>query len=181
MAGTALTILCMPYLSTISIDRTVSSFVAGALSIVGVFGRLGFGFLGDKLNKRWLAASGTAMVSISLIILSIITASSTWMIIPAVILFGIGYGGTITIHSVLLRENFGTTNLGSVIGFSVGITAIGLMVGPPLSSWLYESFGDYRITWLVLTGITVISIISQLTNPSVHTRRQKAGSATGNI
>ena len=84
-------------------------------------------------------------------------------------------------HSVLLRENFGTINLGSVIGFSVGITAIGLMVGPPLASWLYESFGNYRITWLVLTGITVISIISQLTNPSVHTRRQKADSVKGSI
>jgi MFS family permease len=171
MAGTALTVHSMPYLSTISMDRTLSSFVAGALSIVGIFGRLGFGFLGDRVNKRWLAGSGTIMVSISLIILSIISASSTWMIVPAVILFGVGYGGTITMHSVLLRENFGTTNLGSVIGFSVGITAIGLMVGPPLASWLYESFDNYRITWLVFTGVTVISIISQLTNPSVHTRR----------
>ena len=181
MAGTALTVHSMPYLSTISIDRTISSFVAGALSIVGVFGRLGFGFFGDKYNRRWLAATGTILVSISLLILSIITASSTWLIVPAVILFGVGYGGTITMHSVLLRENFGTINLGSVIGFSVGITAIGLMVGPPLASWLYESFGNYRITWLVLTGITVISIISQLTNPSVHTRRQKADSVKGSI
>jgi MFS family permease len=181
MAGSALTVHSMPYLSTISMDRTLSSFVAGALSIVGVFGRLGFGFLGDRVNQRWLAGSGTTMVSLSLIILSVITASSTWMIVPAVILFGVGYGGTITMHSVLIRENFGTINLGSVIGFSVGITSIGLMVGPPLASWLYESFDSYRITWLVFTGITIISIISQLTNPSVHTRKQKAGSATGNI
>ena len=181
MAGTALTVHSMPYLSTISIDRTVSSFVAGALSIVGVCGRLGFGFFGDKYNKKWMAASGTIMVSISLVIISITTDSSTWMLLPAVILFGIGYGGTITMHSVLIRQNFGTINLGSVIGFSVGITAIGMMIGPPLASWLYESFGNYHITWLVLTGITVISIISQLTNPSIYTRRQRANSVTGSI
>jgi MFS family permease len=174
LAGTALTVHSMPYLSTISMDRTLSSFVAGAMSIVGVFGRLGYGFLGDKLNKYWLAASGTIMVSISLLILSILTDSNTWMIVPVVILFGVGYGGTITMHSVLLRENFGTINLGSVIGFSVGITAIGLMIGPPLASWLYESAGNYRITWLIFTGITVMSIISQLTNPSVHNSRQRS-------
>ena len=181
MAGTALTVHTMPYLSTISIDRTISSFIAGALSIMGVFGRLGFGFFGDKYNKRWMASTGTIMVSISLIILSIITSSNTWMLFPAIILFGVGYGGTITLHSVLLRENFGTINLGSVIGFSVGFTAIGMMIGPPMASWLFESFGNYRITWLVLAGFAAISIISQLTNPSVYTRKRGVGSVTGSI
>ena len=43
------------------------------------------------------------------------------------------------------------------------------------------SSGDYSITWLVFTGITALSIISQLTNPSIHTRRQRADSVTGSV
>jgi MFS family permease len=178
LLSTAVIVHSMPYLSTIGIDRTTSSFVSGALSIVGVFGRLGFGWFGDKLNKKWMAASGTTMIGLSLIIFGCITTPSIWMLLPAVILFGTGYGGTVTLHPVLLRENFGTMNIGAVIGLSVGITAIGMIAGPPLTSWLFESFGSYRITWFILIGVVIISIISQLTNPSVHTMMQKSGSGT---
>ena len=171
LLSTAVIVHSMPFLSTIGIDRTTSSFVSGALSIVGVFGRLGFGWFGDKLNKRWLAASGTTMIGLSLIIFGCTTTANIWVLLPAVILFGTGYGGTVTLHPVLLCENFGTINLGSVIGLSVGITAIGMIAGPPFTSWLYDSIGSYRITWFILIGVVIISVVSQLTNPSVHTRR----------
>ena len=174
LLSTAVIVHSMPFLSTIGIDRTTSSFVSGALSIVGVFGRLGFGWFGDKFNKRWLAASGTTMIGLSLIIFGCTTTANIWVLLPAVILFGTGYGGTVTLHSVLLRENFGIVNIGAVIGLSVGITAIGMIAGPPLTSWLYESFGTYRITWFILIGVVIISVVSQLTNPSVHTMTQKA-------
>jgi MFS family permease len=173
LLSTAVIVHSMPFLSTIGIDRTTSSFVSGALSIVGVFGRLGFGWFGDKFNKRWLAASGTTMIGLSLIIFGCTTTANIWVLLPAVILFGTGYGGTVTLHPVLLRENFGTINIGAVIGLSVGITAIGMIAGPPLTSWLYESFGNYRITWFILVGVAIIGVVSQLTNPSVHTTRHR--------
>jgi MFS family permease len=163
----------MPYLSTIGMSRMTSSFIASAVAIVTIFGRLSFGWFGDRFNKKQIAASGTFMVGLSLLLFCYITSMSTWMLIPAVILFGIGFGGTITLHSVILKDCFGTSNLGIIIGFSVSISAIGIMSGPPLVSWIFDNIGDYRIAWFVLIGISIISVVSQLTIPSVNTIRQR--------
>jgi sugar phosphate permease len=162
----------MPYMSTIGIDRTTSSFLASALLISGIFGRLFFGWFGDKFDKRWVAASGAMLVGLSLLLFIYTRTDNTQLLIPAFILCGIGWGGAI-MHPVLLREYFGTSNLGALIGFSVSIITIAFIVSPPLISWIFERFGDYRIAWFILIGMVIISVISQLTNPSATTIRQR--------
>ena len=163
----------MPYLSTIGVNRMISSFVASALALVSILGRLSFGWFGGKFDKRWTAASGTILAGLSLLLFSYATAMSTWVLIPAVILCGIGFGGTIILHSVILKDCFGTGNLGAIIGFSMGITAIGMMAGPLLVSWIFDSIGNYRIAWLSLIGVVIISVVCQLTRPSVTTIGQR--------
>ena len=166
LIGSATMTYIMPYLSTIGITRLTSSYLAMALSIVSIFGRLGLGWAGDKFDKRRVASTGTITVGLGLLLFSCITSNATWSTLLAVTLLGIGWGGGITLHSVILREYFGTGNLGSIVGISVGITAIGLMSAPPLVSWILESTGSYRIVWIVLIGVAILSVVSQLTNRS---------------
>ena len=181
LAVHAVTTNIMPYLATIGSSRMASSFAASALAILSIIGRLSFGWFGDKFNKKLIAASGTFLIGLSLIFFSNITAVSPWILVLSIILFGIGWGGSITLHSVILKDCFGTNNLGGIIGFSISITAIGQMAGPPLVSWIFESFGDYRIAWLIVIGVVIISITSQLTNPLVRIRKQTTGPGTDSI
>ncbi len=171
MAVHSLTTNIMPYFSTIGSSRTVSSFVVSALAILSIVGRLSFGWLGDKFNKKWVAASGTSLVALSLLLFTYLTPASTWILIPAVVLFGIGWGGSITLHSVILKECFGVSNLGGIIGFSISISALGMMAGPPMTSWIFESFGDYRIAWFIVIGVAILGVISQITNPAMRVKR----------
>ena len=172
MAVHAFTTHIMPFLATIGSERMASSFIASALAILSIIGRLSFGWFGDRFNKKVIAASGTTLVGLSLILFSNITTISPWILFPAIMLFGIGWGGSITLHSVILKESFGTSNLGAIIGFSISITSFGMMAGPPLVSWIYESFGQYRIAWFIVIGVVIISVISQLTNPSISIGRR---------
>jgi MFS family permease len=143
------------------------------LAIGNLLGRIGYGWLGDRFDKRRIAASGTALMGLGLLFIIYGGAIDQWLILPAAIIFGFGSGGTLTTQSVLLREYFGTYNLGFIIGFSVGITRIGIMIGPPLASWIYEYLGDYHIAWFILISVALISIVSQLTNPSANVIRQR--------
>ena len=169
--GSATMTFIMPYLSTIGITRLTSSYLAMALSIMSIFGRLGLGWAGDKFDKRRVASTGTITVGLGLLLFSCVVSNSTWSTLLAITLIGIGWGGGITLHSVILREYFGTVNLGTIVGISVGITAVGLMTAPPLVSWILESTGSYRIVWIVLIGVVILSVISQLTNRSPGTSR----------
>ena len=162
----------MPYLSTIGVERTTSSFITSALLISGSFGRLLFGWLGDRFDRRRVAASGTTLMGISLLLFIYTTTDTTWLVMPAIIFCGIGWG-TVVMHPVLLRQYFNTSKLGFIIGFSIGITMIAFIVSPPLISWIFEMFGNYRVSWFVLIGIVIISVIGQLTNPSSNITMRK--------
>ena len=180
-APIALLVHIMPYLSTIGIDRTTSSFVASILPMSNVFGRLLFGWSGDKLNKRWIAVSGTTLVGISLLMFIYTTTDTKSLLIPAVILCGMGWGGTIIMQPVLMREYFGTGHLGSIIGFSMSIMTIALIVSPPMVGWIYEKSGSYHIAWFTLLGVAIMSIICQLISPSATAFNQRKSQIAGNI
>ena len=173
LAGLAVTTNIMPYLSSIGIDRNSASFLVTGLVVGGLTGRLGFGWLGDRLNKKYVAVTGIVLVGFSLLLFVYAVPAAEGIIVPAIIIFSLGYGGAVTMQSVLLKDYFGARNLGAILGFSIGITRIGTIVGPPLASWLYENFHNYNIAWLILVGFLCISTLIHLTNPSVNTMKQK--------
>jgi len=49
----------MPYFSSVGTERSSSSFIASALPLMTVVGRLGFGWLGDKFQKNHRNDGGT--------------------------------------------------------------------------------------------------------------------------
>ena len=61
----------MPYLSSIGIVRSTSSLVATALPVASSSGRLSFGWLGDRFDKRWMMAIGFAVIGLAGLVLAL--------------------------------------------------------------------------------------------------------------
>ena len=156
----------MPYMSTINVDRTTSSFLAGAIPVTSVFGRLGFGWLGDKFNKKWITTASIMLTGFCLFLFNYAATAGLWLFIPLIILLGFGYGGPVPMMPAMLREYFGRARLGSVIGFGHGVTLIGMIGGAPFTGWIFDRFGSYQIAWYVLTGIAILGAICVMTTPS---------------
>ena len=85
---------------------------------------------------------------------------SIWLLVPFLVLLGIGYGGSNVILPALGREHFGRTNFGSIYGIMEGIGAIGGITGPAIAGWAYDNWGSYHIIWLLLASLAVVAIIS---------------------
>lgn len=157
----------MPYLSTLDIARLTASLAASAIPLISILGRISFGWFGDKYNKRQVAAFGFALTSVGMILLGYADNVRTWLLVPFVIVFGIGFGGLLPMIPALLREYFGRVRLGTVIGFTMGIVMIGGVIGPPLAGWVFDSFGSYQGAWFAFTSVTIIGMVILLTTPSV--------------
>ncbi len=153
----------MPYLSSISISRATSSLVATAIPLMSIIGRLSFGWFGDKFSKRAVAATSFVMMSCGVFCFAYASNTEIWLLVPFLVLLGIGYGGTNAILPALGREYFGRTNFGSIYGLMEGIGTIGAVIGPTLAGWAYDSLGSYQIVWLLLAGLAVVAIASVLT------------------
>jgi MFS family permease len=153
----------MPYLSSIGISRSTSSLVATAIPLMSISGRLSFGWFGDKFNKRSVAATSFIMMSCGVFCFAYVSNVRIWLLVPFLVLLGIGYGGTNAILPALGREYFGRTKFGSIYGLMEGIGTIGAIIGPTLAGWAYDSLGSYQIIWLLLSGLAVAAMISVFT------------------
>lgn len=160
----------MPYLSSIGINRARSSLVATAVPLMSIGGRLGLGWLGDKIDRRWIIAGGFTLMGFGLLCFGLASNIGAWLLVPFLILFGIGYGGCSALRPSLAMKYFGRTNFGTVFGLIIGINTLGGIVGPPLAGWVYDNFGNYQGIWLIFAGIPVAAIISILTIPPLSTR-----------
>jgi len=153
----------MPYLSTIGIGRSQSSLVATAIPLISVPGRLGFGWLGDRYNRRLAATASFIMIGSGMLCFASVSDMNIWWLIPFIVLVGIGYGGSNALLPSLGREHFGRTKFGSIYGIVEGIGTIGNMMGPVIAGWAYDNWGSYQKIWLLLAGLAVFAITSVFT------------------
>jgi OFA family oxalate/formate antiporter-like MFS transporter len=158
----------MPYLTSIGFTRAIAGLVAAGIPLASIAGRLGLGWLGDKVDKRRVAAGAFAMMSLGLICFGFISAGDTWLIVPFLIIFGIGYGGNNTLRASLIREFFGRSRFGTIHGFTVGMMALGTIAGPPLAGWVFDNWGSYQPIWFVFAGLAVVALLSVVTTPPIR-------------
>jgi len=125
--------------------------------MMSVGGRLGFGWLGDKYERRRIVAISFAMMTAGLLFFGYAAAASLWLLVPFLILFGFGYGGSTATRPSIVAEYFGRANYGTILGLVVGINAIGGIVGPPLAGWVFDTWDSYQGVWLAYSGLAVVA------------------------
>ena len=155
----------MPYLSTIGIKRSESRFVAGAIPLFSILGRLSSGWFGDRLDKRWVTAAAIVLTAVSLLSFSYIGQIGIWMLVPFLLFFSIGYGGPVPMISALLREYFGKTHLGSIVGLSQGLAMIGSLTGTPLAGLIFDTYGRYQGVWIAYAVVNIFGALCLFTAP----------------
>lgn len=162
----------MPYLSSFGVARATSGAVATAIPLFSIGGRLGFGWLGDRLNKKRLAAAGLTMLMLGLLSFEFTSTLGTGLLVPFLIFFGMGYGGNVIMLGVLLREYFGRGNFGAILGLAWGILILSNAGGPPIAGWVFDHWGSYQGVWLAFAGLTFLGVVIMMLTPPVNTKNQ---------
>ena len=164
----------MPYLSSVGIARSTSSLVASAVPLVSIVGRLVSGWLGDRFDKRRVATVCFAAMGLGLLFFSYASNEGMWLLIPFIILFGIGWGGNTTIRAAMLREYFGRSSFGTILGFMMGMIALGGIIGPLFAGWVFDNWGSYHAAWLIFACLVFAALIIMATTPPAGTNVQLA-------
>ncbi len=140
----------------VGIGRSTAGALAGSLVISSVLGRMGFGWLGDRFDKRHLL-----MICMILQLSGILIFAYTVNVIHALvflILYGPGFGGVITLRLTMQGDYFGRTSFGSIQGIMQGLHLVGTIVSPVFAGWIFDLFASYRPAWLTMAGMTFLAI-----------------------
>ena len=161
----AVTIHVMPYLGSMGMTRSAASMIAMAIPLVSVVGRLGMGWIADRVDRRKVLAIAFAMICLGIVCFEYAATVGTWLLIPFLVFFCIGYGGNNALRAPLLLGIFGRRNFGSIFGFLMGISVAGSILGPPMAGWVFDNWGSYQNVWLVLAGLAIVAIALIRTMP----------------
>lgn len=156
MVLTAVVTHVMPYLSNKGMSRSSAALVATLIPLLSIIGRLGFGWLGDRFDKRYVTAGTLCLMGLGLLAFSYI--QPTWFIFLFLIMFSPAYGGGVTLRGAIVREYFGKASFGMILGLMMGISFIGGVIGPSVAGWTFDTLGSYRMIWLAFAGAMGISV-----------------------
>jgi MFS family permease len=119
--------------------------------VAGLFGRLIFGVLADRIGVRRVIVAGLALQAIGIYVYIYVTQLTEFYMLAAVL--GLAYGGVMPLYAVLAREYFGPRVMGTVLGAATMTMSIGMAFGPVGGGWLYDTFGSYH--WLYIASAAV--------------------------
>ena len=159
----------MPYLSSLDISRSKAALVATSIPLLSIIGRIGFGWLGDIVDKRYVMAGAYSLAGIGILAFSYV--QTTWLIFPFLILFPLSWGAG-ALRGAILREYFGRAFFGRILGIMVGIGTVARIIGVPVAGWRYDTSGSYHPIWLVFAGTIAIAAVLILT---IEPHREHAG------
>ena len=127
------------------------------------------------MPKKRLAAFGFGMLSMGLLLFGVLAWGQSWFLVPFLIPFGIGFGGTNTMRAVLPREYFGAKNFGTILGFLMGVGTLGSIIGAPLAGFVFDRLGSYQSIWFAYAILAIVSLIIIATTPSLKVEGTQLG------
>src|SRR5947199_1627089 len=141
-----------PIIHTVSYAVSCGIPLIAAVSIysveglAGLFGRIGFGLLGDRFGAKRVLVTGLLVQAFGALGYVFVRELAAFYAVAA--LFGFIYAGVMPLYAVLARENFPLRMMGTVIGGSAMAGSLGMATGPLAGGLIYDTFASY--TWLYI-------------------------------
>ena len=156
MAQSVVIVHAVPALTDAGIPLALAAFSLGLVMAVSIIGRLLFGYLGDRVEKRTLFMVCYAMVSAGTLVLMVAhTMPVTFLFIA---LFGIGYGGAIPLDPAIRAEYFGRAAFAKIQGIMSPLIMVSSATGPVLAGYIFDISGSYRSSFFITALIAFAAV-----------------------
>ncbi len=145
----------------LGVPVVVAGGLLAVLQVSNIVMRIGWGVISDTLSggrrKPVLLVSSLATAGMILVMALLPDGTPTW----ALVLVAIGLGGTVTswvsVHSTLLAELSGPTQVGTTLGYASAIQRASVVLAPPLFGLVADTAG-YQVAWLGMVGAMLVGI-----------------------
>jgi MFS family permease len=172
-----------PLFHTVSYAISCGLPIAAAVSIYsieglsGLAGRIVFGLLGDRFGAKRTFVSGLVLQA---------TAAGCYFFVrqqaefySVAIVFGFAYAGVMPLYSVLMRENFPLSIIGTVIGAASMASSLGMALGPLAGGVIFDLYGTYGRLYIgsLVLGLCAAAIMLTF-RPARPARELSTGSGS---
>lgn len=136
----------VPYAVDMGVSPMDAAFILSVMGIANIPGRLIVGKLSDVIGSKAVGVS-CALIQFGAM-LWLIGSSRLWMFYAFAAVFGLLWGGSATIITVLTANIFGMRSLGAIMGMMSGGWAIGAAIGPAIGGYFFDVSGNYFMAFV---------------------------------
>jgi MFS family permease len=165
----------VPYATGLGISPVSAAAILSVIGGASIFGRLIIGGVGDRIKVKPLLIGILAILLVSLACLEF--SRNLWALIGVGIIFGLGYGGSSTLQSLVAVEMFGLSSLGVMLGAFIFSICIGGSIGPVITGYLYDqsvrfsATPNYNLSFLICIITAAVSLLLVLWLTPVKARK----------
>jgi len=172
--NSAIQVHMIPYFQQdIGLSAAWAAVVMSMVYITSGIGRIGGGYLLDRIDYRHVLAAVAAMMAFSLLYLQLVTVKSLWATVPFALLFGISLGCLVPMRGAVGAIMFGTRAIGGVLGLLQGWSIAAGVIGPLVMGLIFDLNGNYSaaIWGLVAIGALMVPLSLAMASPAELTTR----------
>ncbi len=147
------------YLIDIGFSPVFAAWMLGLAGLLRSSGSVLWGALSDRMTRETSFTCATLLGVLALFcLLSAQYAPEPWRVVLAVLLMGLGYGGTSVIYSTAAADLFQGRHFGKILGLMEIGFGLGGGLGSALAGIVFDYFQTYRPAFYITMGLMLASI-----------------------
>jgi MFS family permease len=167
--NSAIQVHMIPYFEQdIGLTASWAAVVMSLVYLTSGVGRIGGGYLLDRIDYRYVLAVVAAMMGLSLLYLQVATVKSLWATAPFALMFGLSLGVLVPMRGAVGATMFGTRAIGGVLGVLQGGSIAAGVVGPLAMGVIFDRYGNYSaaIWGLIVVGALMVPLSLAMSSPA---------------
>jgi MFS family permease len=149
------------YLIEIGFSPALAAWALGGVSLAGIPGQIGLGYLSDRIGREFVWAVGSLGFAITFLLLLLLRDTPTPVLLYAMVVAQgvLGYGITSVIGAIP-AEIFQGRHYGTIFGTLMLASIGGGAAGPWLTGALHDATGNYIIAFWIAIGCSLLSALA---------------------
>jgi MFS family permease len=155
--NSAVQVHMIPYFQQdIGFTATWAAVVMSMVFVVSGIGRIGGGYLLDRMDYRFVLAVVAAMMGFALLYLQVMPVKTVLATLPFALMFGVSFGCLVPMRGAVGSIMFGTRTIGGILGLLQGGPVAAGVIGPFVMGIIFDLKGNYSVA---IWGLIVISTL----------------------
>jgi MFS family permease len=144
----------------IGIDQMIAATFLGVTGGCSIIGRLGSGFLSDKIGRERVLIFGSALMLVMLFwLLNTTTVEGFYLF---AVIFGISYGSWGVALPIFTADYFGLKSAGLILGVIMFILGFGMGLAPLVAGYIFDLTSSYTYALWMAIGSAAIGVVLAL-------------------
>ncbi len=133
--------------------------VIGTFGMTAIVGKLLFGWLSDKFERRLIMVGSIGLLLISILILKMCQTNAAFLT-PFAVVFGIGFGGAFSMIQIWVADIYAGKNFGSILGVVTMIDTIAGSAGMITLGNMRKSMNTFDGGFNVMLGLCAVALVA---------------------